>query len=575
MVHADASIDALIYLLKEYGIRHLVLSSGTRNLPFVSKVEVDDEFVCHSIIDERNAPFYALGIAQQLHEPVGIACTSGTAVPNYYSGLTEAFYSKIPLVAITFDRSPHVLNQLETQKMDQTSIFKTVTNREVSLPLVKDEDDLRCCVRLINEALIDMGRRGRGPVHINVPLLGDTNALNENADLPVNEHLSIRKIEYIESQDSSTWGDLAKRLGTKRNVLIIAGQNLPDERLSDVVSSFTSLTRSPVLMDNLANLRCDEMIMAQPVIKALNSNTLGRLCPDLVITFGGNFQERIKDILRAHRGSFDHWSISPDGEIHDVFGCQTALFDCEPAIFFERMTSLLSNGSQVFSSDYLHDWQEVEQAALLPEKMPFSNFSVMRCFSDVIPHDSILHLSILNSTRIMQFFKLDESITVTSNVNAFGIDGCMPTLMGQAAVTDKLAFLVIGDLSFFYAMNALSIKGIASNVRVLLINNGGGAEFHIQPDSDARPTIDWHIGAAHCRVAEGWARSCGFEYYAARNEQELEEGLARLVDSESKSPIFVEVFTGLSSDGQNCLNVYRELEKHIEPVVRKLSAHAV
>lgn len=575
MVHADASIDALIYLLKEYGIRHLVLSSGTRNLPFVSKVEVDDKFVCHSIIDERNAPFYALGIAQQLNEPVGLACTSGTAVPNYFSGLTEAFYSKVPLVAITFDRPPHVLNQLETQKMDQTGIFKQITNREVSLPLVKDEDDLRCCVRLINEALIDMGRRGKGPVHINVPLSGDTNTLNQDADLPVDSHHSIRKIQYVQSQDSSIWSVLANQLAAKHKVLIIAGQNIPDDRLPNSVRGFTSLTRFPVLMDNLANLRCNEMVMAQPVIKALNSKTLGKLSPDLVITFGNNFQERIKDILRTHRGEFEHWAISPDGEVHDVFGCQTALFDCEPADFFIRMTSLLSNDSQGFNGNYLHDLQEVERAASLPEEMPFSNFSVMRRFSEIIPSASILHLSILNSTRIMQFFKLDESITVTSNVNAFGIDGCLPTLIGQAAVTDKLAFLVIGDLSFFYAMNALSIKGISSNVRVLLINNGGGAEFHIQPDSDARPTIDWHIGAAHCRIAEGWARSCGFDYHAVNNERELEDGLARLIDAESKSPVFIEVFTGLSSDGQNCLNVYRALEKNIEPVVRKLSSHAI
>lgn len=575
MIRSDAVNDALIYLLKQYGIKHLVLSSGMRNLPFVSRVEVDDEFVCHSIIDERNAPFYALGISQQLQEPVGLACTSGTAVPNYYSGMTEAFYSKVPLVAITFDRSPNLLNQLETQKMNQSDIFSSVTKKEVSLPVVKDPSDLRCCVRLINEALISMTSHGTGPVHINVPLVGDTDILNDDADSAFEKFGCVRKIERVPVCDTGAWRKMANTLTSRKKVLIIAGQNLPNEELSTALREFTSNTKCPVIMDNLANLRCDEMIMAQPVFKALNSKTIGSLCPNLVITLGNNFQERIKDILRTQSDAFEHWSVSPDGEVHDVFGCQTALFDCEPAVFFERMNAEILQSSADFSSDYLDAWRSVERSATLPDELPFTNFEVARRFSEVVPKDSILHLSILNATRIMQFFKLDESITVTSNVNAFGIDGCLPTLVGQAAVTDKLAFLLIGDLSFFYAMNALSIKGIKKNVRVLLINNGGGAEFHIQPNSDSRPTIDWHIGAAHSRVAEPWARACGFSYYSARNDVELSDALMRLTDEHADTPVFVEAFTDLSGDGRNCLNVYRELERRVSSTLKEINAHGV
>ena len=129
--------NILMNLLSKYGVAKLVLSSGSRNIPFVSAAETDPCFECYSVVDERNAAFFALGISQQLNEPVAIACTSGTAASNYLTGVTEAFYSHIPLVVLTFDRSPYLLHQIETQKIDQPAIFQSVVKKTVTLPLIK------------------------------------------------------------------------------------------------------------------------------------------------------------------------------------------------------------------------------------------------------------------------------------------------------------------------------------------------------------------------------------------------------------------------------------------------------
>ena len=166
------SNEILISLLKQYGIKKLVLSSGARNIPFVNAVEVDNDFECFSVIDERNAAFFGMGLSQQSNEPVAIACTSGTAASNYLTGVTEAFYSHVPLVVITFDRGPYMLNQLETQKVDQPAIFYSVCKKSVSLPIIKDSDDIWYCQRLVNEALITLTQNYTAPVHINVPLIG-------------------------------------------------------------------------------------------------------------------------------------------------------------------------------------------------------------------------------------------------------------------------------------------------------------------------------------------------------------------------------------------------------------------
>ncbi len=561
------SNEILISLLKQYGISKFVISSGSRNIPFVNAVEVDNSFCCYSVIDERNAAFFGLGLCQQFNEPVAIVCTSGTAASNYLSGVTEAFYSNAPIVVITFDRSPYMLNQLETQKIDQISIFTSVCKKSVNLPIIKDDDDVWYCRRLINEALIALEQHETGPVHINVPLIGGQNDL-VNASISYKKAYGVNKIEYISSDDDVKWRIMSDKFSNAKRVLVIMGQtSYVDERTKVALDTFLEKYNLPLLTDNLSNYHNVNVIFAENTIKALNAETIVPLMPDIVITFGCNFQERIKDILKSHKCEFEHWSVDPSGTVKDVFKSQTALFECKPFVFFERFVEYNNNFEA--KTEYLYRWKRVEEATKLPE-LEFTNFYIVGEFAKLIPENSVLHLSILNNTRLMQFYRLSPTIKVYSNVNAFGIDGCLPTFMGQAFATDELAFLVIGDLSFFYGMNAISIKHRKNNIRILLINNGGGAEFHIMPDSNAIPTIDLHIGAAHNRQARGWAESSGYEYLSANDEQSLDIALKSFVSKEHNKPVLLEVFTDMKRDGEHLLSVYRYLEAEVQCVINEM-----
>lgn len=548
---AYISNDILIKFLKKHNVHKLVLSSGTRNIPFVSSVEVDDWFECFSVVDERNAAFFGMGLAQQANEPVAIACTSGTAVSNYVTGITEAFYSQVPLIAITFDRSPYVLNQLETQKIDQMSIFDSITKSNIELPMIKDQEDIWYCERILNEAFISLAQHGTGPIHINIPLVGSTNDLWEKQDI---ENDTIKYIEYY-SYETDNWKNIKREIYNK-NVLIVIGQNTTlssDEK--NAFNQFIYKLNAVVLNDNLTNFDSKNSINPEKTIKALDEISIKKYLPDIVITYGTNFQERIKDLFKANERKYEHWSISADGKIKDCFKSQTKLFECSLKYFISRLIDDVSNSN----GEYLTKWKKLEQNLKI-KNLPFSNFSVIRDFANAIPKNSILHLSILNATRLMQFYDLDNSIKVYSNANSFGIDGCLPTFLGQAYVFDGLSFIVTGDLSFFYAMNAMGIKHIKNNVRVLLINNGGGSEFHIVPSHNELKTIDLHIGAAHHQVAKGWVESLGFEYISANTENQFNEKLEYFVSSNQKTIVF-EVFTDLETDGQIVLKTYRDLEK--------------
>ena len=325
------------------------------------------------------------------------------------------------------------------------------------------------------------------------------------------------------------------------------------ERLNEIIYKLNAV----VLNDNLTNFKSRNSVNPEIIIKALDGNSIIPYLPDIVITYGANFQERIKDLLKANERKFEHWLITEDGKVKDCFRSQTKLFECSISYFVDRISDTVRHTND----EYLRLWKKLNDS-LSVRDLPFSNFSVVRDFSEAIPENSILHLSILNATRLMQFFDLSESITVYSNANSFGIDGCLPTFLGQAYAFDGPAFIVIGDLAFFYAMNAMGIKHIKNNVHVLLINNGGGAEFHIVPSHNELATIDLHIGASHHQNAEGWIRSLGFEYLTANNAEGFKTKLNQFVTTQNK-PVVFEVFTDLETDGQTVLETYRDLEKQL------------
>ena len=158
-----------------------------------------------------------------------------------------------------------------------------------------------------------------------------------------------------------------------------------------------------------------------------------------------------------------------------------------------------------------------------------------------------MNYAILNSLRSWLFFNIDDSIKCFSNVASFGIDGCMSTFLGESVVTDELCFLVIGDLSFYYDMNAIGIRHIKNNVRILLVNNNGGVEFKLG-DLQYKTDVGSYIAADdHFKNAKGWAETQGFRYIAAKDKNELNDAL-ELFLGESDKPVIMEIFTNAEDE---------------------------
>ena len=552
MNSSHRSVQILIDLLKQFDVKDIVLSPGGSDIPLIHSIETDDFFTCYSVVDERSAAYFAMGVAQQKKRPCACVCTSGTAVCNYLPGITEAYYQDVPVLAITADKNPYYQGQLEIQKIEQSHIFDGVIKKSVDLPVVSCAEDEWLCNRLINEALLELTHHGNGPVHINLPVVGRTD-LYDDKKLPLE-----RKISIVDGEDeTAVWQKYADKLASAKRVLFVVGQGVDfDDSCVSLMNTLYSKCNCVFAVEHLSNLDCDGCIYTYPVSEINGGSSLEKLVPDIVISIGNNLAAyNLRPFLRRHYKEMDNWLITKSHKVRDAYKCLTTIFETHLSYFLTRMIELLpstSTNSQAYSAD----WNRELSLINVPE-FEFSNMYIGKKVSEIVPENSILHLAILNSTRIMQYHKLAKGTVTYSNVGALGIDGCLSSFAGQAAATDSLAFLVIGDLSFFYDMNAAGLRSIAPNVRIILLNNGGGSEFHFIMGKDKIPSLNDYISAEHANIAAGWVESLGYDYYYATTKEEFDQVIERFGEP-SEKPMFLEVFTDMEKDAEVIHQFYRD-----------------
>lgn len=534
----------IIALLKKYGISHCVLSAGSRNVPFVHSIEQDPYFHCYSVVDERSAGYFALGLAQQLKEPVVISCTSSTATCNYWPPVAEAFYQGVPIIVLTSDRDPQMLGQWEDQMIDQVGMFDRHVRKSVNLPIIHEKDDEWYCQRLVNEALLELNHNGTGPVHINVPMKSYNNSFNVKT-LP-----NVVKIDRIcLSDEKELWASKISKLTSAKRILVICGQSFyKDERLEKAINVFLKKYNSAVAIEYMSNLEIEEGLNFNVCMDARYtiSSKVKELLPDIVISFGGNIFSGIKEQLKKQWGNFEHWLIQEDGSVIDLFKSLTTIFECKPSYFFEMCDEL--NVSGMNDKLYYNQLKEYVDSVIYPE-FEWSHVYAIKEVVEKIPNDSVLHLSVNDAIRLTNYFKLNDGIKTYANIGTHGIDGPLSSFLGQAIATENQAYLIIGDLAFFYDMNAMRIRHINKNVHVLLINNQGGSEFYFNR-MWKNEYSDLHTTARHQTQAEGWVKSNKFIYLSAHDKESFANNLEEFMRSDLDKPVFFEVFTEMRNDSK-------------------------
>lgn len=516
------NIEMVVEILKLHNIKNLVISPGGTNIPIVKLVQDDEFFNCYSVVDERSAAYFAIGINLQKNEPVALICTSAQATRNYIPGLTEAYYKKIPLLAITMEKHPRFKYQGYMQAPDQTSLPNDSVKKSYELPFVRDINDIYHSRRLINEAILELTHNGSGPVQLCIPWL-DFKISDINPSYKKIDRISIDKMNNIDFSN--------------KKVLIAIGEHRPfSKEEKEALDYFCENTNSVVYTNHLSNFKNDFSIDGNLLLSTIKDEEFNKIKPDILINIGGQTGD-YPFYLRFSKTDYtdvENWIITEDGNAMDTYDKLTKIYQGSETEFFKKVNKNKCN------HDYYELWKNQNDNLNNDIEVPFSNVSIAQEIHKKIPNNSIIQFSILNSLRVWNLFELDKSIECYSNVGAFGIDGGMSTLIGQSISTDKLSFLIIGDLAFFYDMNSLGIRHIKNNLRILLVNNNGGIEFKLH--GEQKEFVDNYIAAAnHYKNAEGWATTCGFKYLSAKNCEEFTTVSEEFLNDSDK-PIVLEVF---------------------------------
>lgn len=560
MISDKKHVAQLAAILLAKGIEDVVISPGSRNGPLIHTFAGSGKFNCRSIVDERSAAYFALGLAQRLNKPVAIACSSGTATLNYAPAITEAYYLNVPLVVLTADRPPHWIDQGENQTIRQNRIYNDFVKAEITLPLNESENELWHAGRMINEILNATLQDNPGPVHINIPMEEPLhNLIDEVLPRP-------KVIESISTISLLPEEELAPVLNIYNNsgkVLILAGQMNPNPGLNQLLVKLAQKTGAVVLKEQLSNsgssLFCGSIDL---LITSLLHEVVDLYKPDLLITFGGTFVSKpLKQFLRQNK-TLHHWHINPAGQHHDTYHSLTRVIKTNAETFLGQL--YLQSAPK--KNEYHTRWKEKEKQVNLmrSEFIDKSSFSDLTVFDQILkatPEHSVLHLGNSSPVRYAMIFDQNENIRYMGNRGTSGIDGSLSTAVGFASASEEINTVILGDLSFFYDSNALWNKYIGKNLRIIVVHNGGGNIFSMIKGPGETPSFQEFFFTENKTSAEGIARTFGFEYLKAENEKELEKGLSELYAEGRNKAAVLEIFTDASLNSSTFRGLFKYIKK--------------
>lgn len=559
----------LMSLLKQYGVRQIVVSPGSRHFAFVHSLEADSYFKLYSVVDERSAAFFALGLIQQTHEVVAVTCSSGTACMNYGSAIVEAFYQRLPLLVLSSDRLPQLLNQMEDQMYDQLDTFTGCTKYQGQLPVIRDSVDEWYCNRIINEALLELTHHGNGPVHLNIPFEAHHTDRFSTKEIPVVRKINISTYGLVPEK----WESYSEQLKGKK-VMIVWGQSVVmtkglEQALTDFADNFDAV----ILTDKMSNCHHPRAITNSTVLLSiLRPEEKLTFKPDVVITIGGNyiFNNELKSYLRP--SNIKHWQVGKEDKVCDPFRKLTEIFEMEEELFFRAITA---NCTFTNEGEYASSWIDISKLPSLPTP-DFNELYAIGALLKSLPKDVDLQLANSCTIRMAHFFPTDPSVRINCNRGVNGIDGSMSTAVGFSASNERPTFYITGDLSFFYDMNSLWIRHLSSKMRILLINNGGGAVMYGPLNDDIRKTLPPHIGAGHNMSAKGWVESAGFKYLSAYNKKEVDDAVTVLCNVDIEQPVLLEVFTKINTDINSISGYFATINRktYVEKMLSKVKAKA-
>ncbi len=512
--------------MEQRGIRHVVIAPGSRNAPLIQLFTSGSFFRCHSIVDERSAAYVAMGMAKELREPVAIVTTSGTAVMNLAPAVAEAFFQQLPLVLLTADRPPEPVWQFNNQRIDQVAPFYNHTKGFFEMPLEpRSGEEVTGALLAVGALLKESIEYPPGPVHINIPLL---EPLYEPLPAPAYPDEILPSVPD-DAPDPSTM--VPAEMWSHGKILVLAGMEEYDQEAIFSLSAWCGSSPVAVVAENLSNIPPGWAIgNPEPVLAGASEEELLALRPDLVVGLGGQLvSKRLKHFIQNSTGI----------DLLQVEGDPSAWIRQNLAGVQDSSGGTGDKGGTPGTNPYLAIWKRLESRQMQKMKdalkeAPFSNLTVVGEVLRKVPEGTVVHLGNSSTVRYSQFLPARSDLVYYANRGTSGIDGSVSTASGSAMVSESLHLLVLGDLSFVYDSHALWNRNFPDNLRIVVINDGGGGIFRLLDGPDRMPFFEEYSVTHHPVSIELLAQAFGHGFIRASGPEELEGALGAIF---SRDPV--------------------------------------
>lgn len=540
-----AFAGAFVDELARCGLRHVCICPGSRSSPLTICFARHPGIKTWTHLDERSASFFALGMARLLGQPVAAVCSSGTAAANFLPAVMEAKYSRVPLLVITADRPPEVMDWGALQTVDQTRLYGSHVKWSVNMPTPEVTDSLLAFVRsAAGRACATAQEVPGGPVHINFPFreplepapvpedFGDSVGAWDTACEGRCDGRSYTTCTHAQKQPRPDDVErMARELSSAERGIIVCGPQ-SDPRLAESVALAARRLDYPILADCLSQVRCgphDRSLVIDcydPFIR--DAATAEGLAPEVVLRLGAlPISKPLTQYLQRHR-SARHILVDEGSGWRDPFHLTAEMWHVDPVLFNTSLASAIEPARAV--SGWSARWRrlaEITNAVIARELSGRQDMFEGRIFSELarlLPEGAVLFAGNSMPVRDMDTFfpSTSQSIRFMANRGASGIDGVVSTALGAGAAGGGRLVLALGDVSFYHDMNGLlAARNNDLNATIIVINNDGGGIFSFLPQAACEDVFETCFAAPHGLTFRAAAELYGLGYSRVEDWQQF------------------------------------------------------
>lgn len=553
--------EILVDELARAGLKHVVLSPGSRNTPLVLAFAQHAHIRAYSLLDERGSAFFALGLAMATDAPVAVVCTSGSALANYFPAVVEAHQSRVPLLVLTADRPHELRHSGANQTIDQVKFFGdyALWSVDLEVPEALPADlTLRHLRTTANRAFATANGLRKGVVHVNMPfrkpleptpLAGDTTQAPSDATARDLNRPFTRISRGVLALEDEQLDMLANAIETHPRGWVVCGTNTP-AHAHHAIAMLSARCGYALVADGTSGLR-----WGRDNVIGTYDTFLGQLpdlpAPDVILRFGdlptsqalNTYLDSIRPAYRVH--------IAGDGVWADDTHRTTHFLQADEKLACMQLFNRFEHRT---GGAWMRGWRAIEATTVdaLRESLataPFFDAVAVQTVLDTLPEGARLFVGNSLPVRHLDQFgiPMPKKLTTWASRGASGIDGNVSTAFGIAAASDAPTVAILGDVTLYHDLNGLlAAARVGVPLTIVLLNNNGGGIFHRLPIKDYDPAFTDFFITPHGLDFSHAAKLYGLGYVQASDRATLQHALSDSMTT--RTATLIEVQTNAQDD---------------------------